>query len=77
MTHLAQDDDHAICARCGKKLRPLEEIYVSLAMAPYESQKAGQASGSFAVALAHFSRIIGQSVRDLACHAGTCYEGML
>ena len=80
MTNLALDDDHAICARCGKELRSLEEIYAKLELAPGEALIEGQHRNSkepYSFALGYLTQMVAESVRDLACHAGTCYEGML
>jgi len=80
MTHLGPEDDGVSCAICGRELKSLEQIRDAMALGPTEALsygRVGNPKDAYSVALSYLTQVAAESVRDLACHSGACYEGMI
>ena len=75
-----QAEGISACPRCGREMTSLAQIQSALELAPGEALGEGQEyhpQDAYSFALGHLTCSVSDAVSDLACHAGTCREGML
>ena len=68
------------CARCGRRLLSLEQIYQKLTAAPDAARARAEhdymdQTDRNAYAFGHLAGAVEEIARDLACHSGACQKG--